>query len=175
MSTPLVVLVGPPGVGKSTVGRLLAKRFDVEFRDTDHDIEAQTGSSVADLFVTEGESHFRGLERDAVAEALRTHPGVLALGGGAVTDPATRQSLVGHRVVFLDVGLADAMRRLGMNRSRPLLLGNVRQQWLQLMEQRRPLYLEVATVALSTDGRTAKDVAREVEATLGLEAVDREQ
>jgi shikimate kinase len=164
MTRPLVVLVGPPGVGKTTVGQRLARSLHVTLRDTDQDIEADAGSSVADLFVTEGEAHFRQLERAAVAAALSEHDGVLALGGGAVTDPATREQLTAQRVAFLDVGLADAMRRLGMNRSRPLLLGNVRQQWLGLMQQRRPLYLEVADITVATDGRDPDDVASEVEA-----------
>jgi shikimate kinase len=164
MTRPLVVLVGPPGVGKTTVGQRLARSLHVTLRDTDQDIEADAGSSVADLFVTEGEAHFRRLERAAVAAALSEHDGVLALGGGAVTDPATREQLTAQRVAFLDVGLADAMRRLGMNRSRPLLLGNVRQQWLGLMQERRPLYLEVADITVATDGRDPDDVASEVEA-----------
>ncbi|MFZ0323372.1 MAG: shikimate kinase [Actinomycetes bacterium] len=168
MSGPVVVLVGPPGVGKTSVGRLLARALEVELRDTDRDIEEQTGSSVADLFVTEGEPHFRDLEVAAVANALANHPGVLTLGGGAVTEARTRQALAGHRVVFLDVGLSDVMRRLGMNRSRPLLLGNVRQQWMRLMDQRRPLYQEVAAATVNTDGRSAADVAKEIEEMLSV-------
>ncbi len=164
MTRPLVVLVGPPGVGKTTVGQRLAESLEVALRDTDQDIESEAASSVSDLFVTMGEAHFRELERTAVDRALSEHDGVLALGGGAVTDPGTRELLTAHRVAFLDVGLADAMRRLGMNRSRPLLLGNVRQQWLSLMQERRPLYLEVACLTVATDGRDPADVAAEIEA-----------
>lgn len=155
---PLVVLVGAPGSGKTTVGRLLARHWDVEFRDTDHDIEHMTERTVSQVFVEDGEPHFRELERDAVALALAEHRGVLALGAGAVMNDATRQSLRGHSVVHLEVGLAAAMRRLDMNRSRPLLVGNVRGKWQQLAEQRRALYLEVATVTINTDDQTPQRI-----------------
>ncbi|MBV9292983.1 MAG: shikimate kinase, partial [Frankiales bacterium] len=124
--TPAVVLVGPPGAGKSTVGRLVAESLGVDFRDTDDDVEAAAGKSVSDIFIEDGEGAFRELERTAVAEALATHPGVLALGGGAVLDAGTRRALAAHRVVWLSVGLADASTRVGFARSRPLLVVNPR-------------------------------------------------
>jgi shikimate kinase len=158
MADPYLVLVGPPGAGKTTVGRLLAGRLGVAFRDTDADVEALTGTTVAEIFVEAGEARFRELERAAVAAALREHDGVLALGGGAVLDPGTRAALAGRPVVFLDVHVTDAARRVGFNRDRPLLVGNPRSQWLRLMEARRPLYDEVATVTVSTDGRTPEEV-----------------
>lgn len=156
---PVLVLVGPPGSGKSTVGRLVADRLGVAFRDTDADVEARTGTTVADIFLSEGEAAFRQLERTAVAEALAEHAGVLAVGGGAVLDRETRTSLRGRPVASLEVGLADAVRRVGLNRERPLLLGNLRGQWLRLMEQRRPLYADVARWTVPTDGRPATEVA----------------
>jgi len=156
---PALVLVGPPGSGKSTVGALLAARLGSTFRDTDADVESVAGTSIADLFVEQGEPAFRTLEREAVAAALAEHTGVLALGGGAVLDQATRELLAGRVVVFLDLGIADAARRVGLNRDRPLLLGNPRTQWLRLMEARRPLYESVATVRVDTDGRTPDEVA----------------
>lgn len=149
---PKVVLIGPPGAGKSTVGKLVAKRLALSLRDTDADIEAAAGRPIAEIFVDEGEPAFRALERQAVAEALSTHAGVLALGGGAILDPDTRALLAGHTVVFLDVGLAQASRRVGFNRDRPLLLGNPRSQLMKLMEARRNFYLEVATVIVPADG-----------------------
>jgi shikimate kinase len=133
---PVVVLVGPPGSGKTTTAVALAARIGVAARDTDADVEAVAGSSVGDLFVEHGEEHFRDLERAAVAAALEGHDGVLAVGGGAVLDAATRQRLAGRTVVFLDVGIKDAATRIGLNRDRPLLLGNPRAQWISLMAQR---------------------------------------
>jgi len=164
--SPLVVLVGPPGAGKTTVGSLVAQRRGVAFRDTDTDVEQNAGLSVSEIFVDRGEPEFRDLERAAVKAALVEHDGVLALGGGAVMDDGTRALLAGHTVVFLDVGLSDAAGRIGLNRDRPLLIGNPRAQLRSMLEQRRPLYDEVATVTVSTDGRTPDEVAAAVEAVL---------
>jgi shikimate kinase len=164
--TPLVVLVGPSGAGKTTVGKLVAQRAGVEFRDTDADVEAIAGTSVSDIFVDRGEAAFRALERAAVRRALADHDGVLALGGGAVMDPDTRALLGSQRVVFLEVGLADAAARVGFNRDRPLLLGNPRAQLRVMLAERRPLYDEVATVTIPTDGRSVDEVAVAVEAAL---------
>jgi shikimate kinase len=165
---PVVVLVGPPGSGKTTTAAALAERLGVASRDTDADVEAVAGSSVADVFVEHGEEHFRGLERAAVAVALDEHDGVLAVGGGAVLDAATRERLAGRTVVFLDVGIKDAASRIGLNRDRPLLLGNPRAQWIRLMEQRRPVYEQLATVTVQTDGRTPEEVAEEIVRAVGL-------
>jgi shikimate kinase len=158
---PVAVLVGPPGSGKTTVGSLLAERLGVPLRDTDADIVAATGQEVSAIFVDQGETAFRALEREAVRTALEEHAGVLALGGGAVLDAATRRLLDGHRVVFLQVGLSDAARRVGLDTSRPLLLGNVRGRLKALLEERDPLYREVATLVVETSGRTPEDVAEE--------------
>jgi len=161
---PAVVLVGPPGAGKTTVGGLLARRLGVQLRDTDQDVAAAAGCSVADIFIDQGEAAFRALEAAAVAAALAEHTGVVALGGGAVLDEGTRQSLRGYRVVFLDVSVKDAASRVGFNRDRPLLLGNPRAQWLRLMQRRRSFYQEVAVAVVNTDGRTPDDIAAEVAA-----------
>jgi shikimate kinase len=163
---PLVILVGPPGAGKTTVGELLAHAHGVAFRDTDADVAARAGKSIPDIFVDEGEPHFRALEHEAVAAALAGHAGVLALGGGAILDPATRVLLKGHHVVFLEVELADAVRRVGLDAPRPLLVGNPRARWRELMEQRRPLYTEVAAVTVTTAGRTPDEIAAEIRASL---------
>jgi shikimate kinase len=163
---PCVVLVGPPGCGKSTVARHLAERLGVGCRDTDTDVEQAAGLTISDIFVERGEDEFRRLEAAAVATAIEEHDGVLALGGGAVLDPATRDRLRGLTVVFLDVGIKDAASRIGLNRDRPLLLGNPRAQWIRLMEQRRPVYDEVATARVDTSGRTAGAVADDVAALL---------
>jgi shikimate kinase len=163
---PVVVLVGPPGAGKTTVGRLLAERRGIGFRDTDDDVEAEAGIPIGAIFVDHGEAGFRRLERDAVQRALAGHDGVLALGGGAVLDADTRAELAGHHVVFLDVGLADATARVGLNRDRPLLLGSPRAQLRAMLEERRPLYEAVAAATVSTDGRSPDDVVLDVEAAL---------
>ena len=166
-ATPRVVLVGPMGAGKSTVGALLADAWGVPVRDTDADIEALEGRSISDIFVDSGEAHFRDLERKAVAEALATHDGVLSLGGGAVLDPATRDLLAGHPVVFLKVGLAEAVKRVGLGSSRPLLLGNVRSRIKALLDERTPVYESVATLTVDTDGRTPEDVVAAIRGALG--------
>ena len=160
--SPRVVLVGPMGAGKTTVGALLAEAWGVAARDTDADVEALEGRTISDIFVESGEAHFRDLERKAVAEALATHDGVLALGGGAVLDPATRELLAGHQVVFLRVGLSDAVKRVGLGSARPLLLGNVRGRIKALLDERTPVYESVATLVVDTDGRTPSEVAAEI-------------
>jgi shikimate kinase len=159
---PRAVLVGPMGAGKTTVAGLLAERWGVEARDTDADVEAVAGRPISEIFVDQGEEHFRRLERAAVREALAAHEGVLALGGGSVLDPDTRADLRGHRVVFLRVGLSDAVKRVGLGVGRPLLLGNVRSRIKALLDERQPLYAEVAQVSVDTDGRASEDVADEV-------------
>ncbi|MDQ1618785.1 MAG: shikimate kinase [Actinomycetota bacterium] len=159
---PRLVLVGPPGSGKSTAARLVAGRLGTSWRDTDVDVEQQAGSSISDIFVDHGEERFRELEAAAVRAALAEHDGVLAVGGGAVLDDTTRASLAGRAVVFLDVTIKDAAQRIGFNRDRPLLLGNPRAQWIRLMEERRPLYEAVATLVVDTDGKTPDEVADEI-------------
>lgn len=158
---PVVVLVGPPGSGKSTVAGVLAARLGVAHRDSDADVETRAGRAISDIFVDSGEAAFRALEKSAVAAAL-SHDGVVSLGGGAVLDPDTRALLAGHPVVFLDVSLSEAARRVGLGTSRPLLLGNVRTQLKNLMDARRPLYTEVAKLVVDTDGRTPDELADEI-------------
>lgn len=160
--SPLVVLVGPPGAGKTTVAERLAAELGETFRDTDQDIEALAGMPVQEIFVDHGEEHFRALEEQAVATALSEHDGILALGGGAVLSQTSRERLQQHRVVFLDVGLAAAVSRVGMNGNRPLLLGNVRSQLKGLMDRRRPLYDEVARFTVVTDTLDATEVVDQV-------------
>jgi shikimate kinase len=147
------------GAGKTTVAELLAAAWGVPVRDTDRDVEASEGRPISDIFVDSGEARFRALERAAVAEALAGHHGVLALGGGAVLDPDTRAALTGRPVVFLRVGLSDAVKRVGLGAGRPLLFGNVRAQIRALLDERTPIYESVARFAVDTDGRTPQEVA----------------
>lgn len=169
--TPAVVLVGPMGVGKSTVGRLLADRLGVGYRDTDEDIVAAEGRTIAEIFVDEGEAAFRALEKAAVRAALAEHRGVVALGGGAVLDPDTRALLAGQRVLYLSMEVEEAVKRTGLNVARPLLAVNPRKQWRELMEARRHLYEEVATAVVATDGRTPEEVAQAALDALELKQV----
>jgi shikimate kinase len=150
------------GVGKSTVGALLAERLGRAYRDTDADIVAAEGREIAEIFVDDGEPHFRELERRAVAAAVESHPGVLALGGGAVLAPETRALLAGRPVVYLSMQVDEAVRRTGLATARPLLAVNPRRQWRELMEARRHLYTEVARAEVATDHRTPEEVAEAV-------------
>ncbi|WP_405634488.1 3-dehydroquinate synthase [Streptomyces sp. NBC_01178] len=162
MSGPLVVLVGPMGVGKSTVGELLAARLGATYRDTDADVVAEAGKPIAEIFYDEGEEHFRALERRAVAAAVAGHTGVLSLGGGAVLDGATRELLAGRPVVYLSMDVDEAVRRVGLNTARPLLAVNPRRQWRELMDARRHLYEEVARTVVATDEHTPEEVAQAI-------------
>jgi shikimate kinase len=169
--TPLLVLVGPPASGKTTVGTAVAATLGVGFRDTDRDVEVEAGTTVAEIFVNQGEPRFRDLEAVAVERALAEHDGVLALGGGAVLRPATREALVAYEkdggvVVHLDVDVPSAAKRVGLGRERPILGVNPRAMLRAMLEERAPLYAEVATVSVSTAGRPPEDVVAEVLATL---------
>ncbi|MFG2042727.1 shikimate kinase [Dactylosporangium sp. NPDC048998] len=160
--SPRAVLVGAPGAGKTTVGELLAQRLGVAFHDVDSGIEAAAGKPIPEIFFDEGEEHFRALERAAIAEALEGFDGVLALGGGAVLAEETRKRLAGHTVVYLAVEFADALSRVGLGAGRPLLALNPRATLKHLLDQRRPLYEEVATVTVVTDGRTPEEIAEDL-------------
>jgi shikimate kinase len=164
--SPRLVLVGPPGAGKSTVGAHLARRWQVAFADSDDLVEAMAGRTVSDIFVVDGEPAFRELERAAVAQAIAEHDGVLALGGGAVLDASTRSLLVDQPVVQLTVGASAAAARVGLNRDRPLLLGNVRTQLQTLLKERAPFYDEVARWTVDTDDLDPDGVCDLVESVM---------
>lgn len=165
--SPRAVLVGPPGAGKTTVGRQVAAVLGIEFRDTDDDIEQAAGKPIAEIFFDDGEEEFRRLEVEAVAKALAEHEGVLALGGGAVLSPVTRENLRGHAVVYLAVGMAAAASRVGLARDRPVLALNPRAMLHKLLAERDPLYTEVAVARVDTDEQSVEAVADQVVVALG--------
>jgi shikimate kinase len=166
--TPRVILVGLPGAGKSTTGRRLAKILAVPFADSDQLIETREGRSVPDLFETRGEDGYRQIEADVIAAALTEFGGVLSLGGGAVTRPATRRALAasGVPVVYLRAGVDELAGRLGDARSRPLLVGDPPARLAVLAAERTAFYDELATITVDTDGRTPGQVAATVAARL---------
>lgn len=159
---PVVVLIGSPGAGKSSVGRRVAEQLGVPFADSDALVEAAAGMSVSDIFVNRGEDQFRELEAATIATALEERDGVLSLGGGSVMREETRARLAGRRVVWLRVSVADAAQRVGMNTARPLLLGNVRATLTGLLEERNPVYEAVSTDVVDTAGRSVREVTEEV-------------
>ena len=167
---PVAVLIGSPGAGKTTVGRRVARSLGLDFVDADALIEEEAQMSVSDIFVERGEAAFRDLEAEVIERALRESTGIVSLGGGAVLREQTREALVGHRVVWLEVGVSDAASRVGMNTARPLLLGNVRGTLSALLEQRNPLYASVATDRVDTTGLTLRQVVDAVLALLGGDA-----
>jgi shikimate kinase len=163
---PVCVLIGAPGSGKSSVGRALARRLRVGYRDTDADVEEIAGKPIPEIFVEYGEPYFRELETDAVARALDEHHGVLALGGGAIMNPGIAERLEGRRVVYLSVEVGEAVKRVGLAAGRPLLNVNPRAQMRYLMEQRRPHYERLATLTVATDGRSVDQVVDQIVAAL---------
>lgn len=162
MIRPKAVVIGAPGSGKTTIGTALAERLRLGFRDTDADVEAVAGKPVSEIFIDDGEARFRELERAAIRRALAEHEGVLALGGGSVLDPDTRRLLAGHTVVYLQVGLSDAVKRVGLAAARPLLVLNPRSRLRELMAERAPIYERLATVTVDTDGRDPGDIVEEI-------------
>lgn len=162
MNTPVAILIGPPGAGKSTVGALLADRLGVGFTDTDALVESVAGKQVSDIFVEDGEAAFRELERAAVARALAAGDGIVAVGGGAVLDPLTQAGLTGHTVIYLQTGFAEAAKRVGFNQARPLLIGNPRATLKILLDQRIPVYQRLATMTVGTDDREPAEIADDI-------------
>jgi shikimate kinase len=163
---PAAILIGPPGAGKSTVGLLLAALLEAVFLDTDSVVEEAAGKPVGDIFISDGEAVFRELERAAVAAAVASHPGILALGGGAVMDPGTRRLLAGQRVVYLETGFAAAAHRTGLDAPRPVLIGNPRARLRELLAERLPVYEGLAWFTVSTDERAPQDIADEIAAVI---------
>uniref|UniRef100_UPI000A00F115 shikimate kinase n=1 Tax=Nocardia lijiangensis TaxID=299618 RepID=UPI000A00F115 len=167
---PRVVLVGPPGAGKSTIGRKLAKELGVDLYDTDAGIERETGRTIPEIFAADGEPEFRRIEERVVRRAILAERGVVSLGGGAVLSKDTRALLRNRTVVYLEISVAEGLRRTGASNQRPLLNGDdPGAKYRELMRKRRPLYREVATVRVRTDGRSPGRVVRMILDKLGIE------
>lgn len=162
-----VILIGPPGCGKSTVGRSLAKELQLSFLDTDAEIAKRAGKSISDIFMEDGEVKFREMERSVVLEGLDSNVGVIALGGGSILDSEVFKKLEGEpKVVYLEVSISNAAPRVGFNTDRPLLVGNPRQQWLKLFEARREKYEHLGKIRISTNNRKPKEVVAEIRSGL---------
>jgi shikimate kinase len=161
---PQVILIGPPGAGKSSVGKALSQRLATDFADTDLLIEKESGMRVSDIFLDKGEPFFRELETEIVLREINSFVGVLALGGGAVINADVEQALrnYAHPICFLDVSLSSAAPRIGFNRDRPLLVGNPRAKWQELMNARRPIYEGLATFTISTDSGSPSQIAQQI-------------
>jgi len=167
---PLVVLIGAPGSGKSSVGRQLAKLTNSEFVDTDALIEASEGKKISDIFVENGEPYFREVEKKVVLDTLNSDDAVVSLGGGSILNQQVQEKLVPmkNKVIFLEVSISNAAPRVGFNKERPLLVGNPRAKWQNLMEQRRPIYERLATTKISTDNKKPLQVAQEIAQALKI-------
>lgn len=161
---PRVILIGPMGSGKTTIGQLIAKRLDIAFRDTDQVVEEETGRTVSDIFLEDGEDAFRLLEKSVLRNELLSDGTVLALGGGAPISMDAQSALraIASPVVYLDISLATVAPRIGFNRDRPLLLHNPRGQWQTLMEARRPIYESIADTVIDVNTKSENEIVDEI-------------
>lgn len=161
---PRVILIGPMGSGKSTIGQLLAREWNIPYRDTDHVIEQKSGKSISDIFLEDGEDEFRILEKKVLREELLSDNTVLALGGGAPISIDAQSALraIASPVIYLDISLASVAPRIGFNRDRPLLLHNPRGQWQTLMEARRPIYESIADVVIDVNDKSESEIVSQV-------------
>ena len=159
-----ILVIGPPGAGKSTVGQALANKLSIDFIDTDQVIENETGKSITDIFVVDGEPHFRALELQTLRNVLTLESGVISLGGGAPISQGAQEAIEqsNSHTVFLDVSLATAAPRVGFNRDRPLLLGNPRAQWQALSDNRRPIYEKLADDAIKVDDMNVDQIVAQI-------------
>lgn len=163
---PVLVLVGPPGSGKSTIGRMAAERLGVRFRDFDDDMRAEHGKEAGELVVDFGRARFQELEAELLVKVLPEHDGVLALGGGTPTAPGVPELIKPFYTVFLDVDLDHLLKREGLVALHPWLLPNPRAHLRQMLTDRRPVYTAVADAIVETNGRDPKDILEDVLAAM---------
>lgn len=162
MAQPAVVLVGPPGSGKTTIGRRLARALGMQFLDTDLLIEESAGVACGEYFTAVGEPEFRRVEAELVAAALMQHA-VLSLGGGAVVTESTRTKLLDAFVVWLDIPAEEGVRRTSHDDSRPILHANdPNARYQDLLDTRNHLYAEVADLKIRTDQRSPQQVVADI-------------
>jgi len=164
--SPMLILIGPPGAGKSTIGRMVAAALCIDFHDFDEDIEREHGMPAGELVVQVGRQRFQELELLILKKILPERSGVLALGGGTPTAPGAPELLESHHVVFLDVDLDNLLKREGLVPLHPWLLPNPRAHLRKLLTDRKPVYLAVAQAVVSTSGRDPRDIAAEVLRTI---------
>ncbi len=159
-----IVLIGPPGAGKTSIGKALSKELGLAFIDSDAEIERISGKTISEIFVDQGEAVFRKTEVEIVTRILAEFEGVVALGGGAPINPEIQKVLLNseYPVIFIDVSISQAANRIGFNKDRPLLMINPRQQWLHLMSERRPIYEKLATITVSSDNSKPAEVAKTI-------------
>lgn len=170
----MIVLIGPPGAGKSVVGAALADLLGTGFRDTDKDVAALAAKPVPDIFLEDGEDAFRELERTAARRALDEHDGVLALGSGAVLDSGLQAALKLRTVVYLAADFSTVAKRAGLDRPRVVLPGNPRGRLRTMMSERHSLYESLATITVQADdGGDPDQVAAEIAARLGQDGAAR--
>ena len=162
----MIVLVGFMGAGKTTVGRLLAAKLGLRFADSDQVIEQRRGRSVREIFAEDGEAAFRAAEHEVLDELMRGPEAVVAVGGGAVENQASRRLLRAARVIYLQVGYDEAVRRVGGDAGRPLLR---RPDLDDIYRRRLPVYQSVATLTVATAGRPADAICLEVISRLARE------
>jgi len=158
------ILIGAPGSGKSSVGKALARELNASYLDTDAKIVTVTGKHIPDIFAELGEAGFRKIEREVVLNALVSDVEIISLGGGSIVDPLTQAAVSTNdrSVIYLTVGIGNAVARISDKADRPLVADDPKNQWLILVAKREPIYERLADLKVSTDNRKAPEVAHEI-------------
>ncbi len=165
------IFIGPPGSGKSSIGKALSRELATSFIDTDALIVEEQGRSIPKIFAEDGEPAFRAIEREVVLKALNSNIGVISLGGGAILDEEVQNviSKSSARIIYLQVGLSNVLSRISAKGDRPLVSADPKNQWIELVKARDPIYRKLATIEICTDNKKAHEVARELMVLMGLD------